>query len=69
MSAIEIIPGANGGLTGNAGHPPVPPRECALTITVSAAEQDRSRHNLARYNELQKLRLGQPNTYEQTSYR
>lgn len=26
-------------------------------------------HNLARYNELQKLRLGQANTYLETTYR
>ena len=41
----------------------------AMAMMVSPAEQARQIHNLTRYGELQKLRLGQPNTYEQTSYR
>ena len=41
----------------------------AMAMMVSPAEQARQDHNLARYGELQKLRLGQANTYQQSSYR
>ena len=41
----------------------------AMAIQVSPAEREVQVHNLARYHELQKLRLGQANTYNETRYR
>lgn len=41
----------------------------AITQTISAGAQADLHHNRLRYAELQKLRLGQPNLYEQSRYR
>ena len=41
----------------------------AIAMTVSPAEQAAQHHNLLRYAELQKLRRGQPNLYNETRYR
>jgi hypothetical protein len=41
----------------------------ANVIPKSIDEQRAIHHNQARYAELQKLRLGQPNRYEETRYR
>lgn len=38
-------------------------------ITISAEAQAAQHHNLLRYAELQKLRRGQSNHYNETSYR
>jgi hypothetical protein len=61
-------PNDEGGPTGNTNYAPLPARDCHWQV-VSPAEQDRQAHNRIRYAELNKLRRGQPNTYEQTSYR
>jgi hypothetical protein len=49
--------------------PPTGPAPISVAIVVSPAEQERQDHNLARYAQLQLLRKGQANTYEQTRYR
>jgi hypothetical protein len=41
----------------------------ALAMTISPEAQAAQHHNLLRYSELQKLRLGQPNMYRETRYR
>ena len=41
----------------------------AIAVQVSPAEREAQAHNLARYHELQKLRRGQANTYNETRYR
>lgn len=41
----------------------------ANVIPKPLEEQSAIHHNQARYAELQKLRMGQPNRYEETRYR
>lgn len=41
----------------------------AMAMTLSPIEQANIHHNQLRYNELAKLRNGQPSLYERTSYR
>lgn len=63
-------------LPGDAEFVPTPPvvtveisGRLAMAMTVSPAEQAAQHHNLLRYAELQKLRLGQANAYQETRYR
>lgn len=41
----------------------------ARVQTISILEQANQHHNRLRYHELQKLRMGMPNLYEQSAYR
>lgn len=48
---------------------PTGPAPISVALMVSPAERERQDHNLARYAQLQLLRKGQANTYDQTRYR
>lgn len=53
----------------NGGRVIFPGGRIAMTMTISAEEQAAQHHNLIRYNELGRLRLGMSNRYNESSYR